>query len=125
MAWYDPDMSSKATGIDAVYFSVSDVARASAFYKALLDIRETTWENEHGAEWVLSDGSAFGIGRLPEHRASGTVLFAVDDVEGLSRVVTEHGGGLVGELRDLPNCTQQWCTDPEGNAIVLHRRRSS
>lgn len=117
-------MSSKATGVDAVYFSVRDVPAALAFYRALLDVRETTWENEHGAEFILADGNAFGVGRLPEHRPSGTVLFAVDDVAAATAAVTGHGGTLSGEVIDLPNCTQQWCLDPDGNAIVLHKRRS-
>jgi predicted enzyme related to lactoylglutathione lyase len=126
MGCYDPEMSSKATGVDAVYFSVQDVSRASAFYKALLAVSETTWENEHGAEWVLADGTAFGVGRLPDgHRPSGTVLFTVDDIEASCGTVTANGGSLVGELRELPSCAQQWCTDPDGNAIVLHRRRTT
>jgi predicted enzyme related to lactoylglutathione lyase len=104
---------------------VEDVARATAFYQAILDVRETTWENEHGAEWVLGDGSAFGVGRLPSgHRPSGTVLFAVDDVAAIAARVTELGGQLQGDVIELPVCTQQWCSDPDGNAFVLHRRRS-
>lgn len=119
-------MSTKATGIDAIYFSVSDVPRAAAFYKGLLDVKETTWENEHGAEWSLDDGSAFGIGKIPgaDHVPSGCVLFAVPDAAALTPRVTELGGKLNGELRDLPPCFQQWCLDPDGNAFVLHQRKS-
>jgi predicted enzyme related to lactoylglutathione lyase len=118
-------MSSKATGIDAIYFSVDDVARSIAFYKALLDVKDTTWENEHGAEWILDDGSAFGIGKIPgaAHVPSGTVLFAVPDVLVLTPRVTELGGKLNGDLRDLPPCVQQWCLDPDGNAFVLHQKK--
>ncbi|HTV92513.1 MAG TPA: VOC family protein [Verrucomicrobiae bacterium] len=117
-------MSSKATGIDAVYYSVRDVARSSAFYKALLDVKETTWENEHGAEWVLADGTAFGIGALPEHRVSGCVLFAVPSLEELRGRVAELGGRLDGDPREFPVCVQQWCFDPDGNAFVLHQKKS-
>ena len=119
-------MKGKATGIDAIYYSVSDVPRAAAFYKALLDVKNTTWENEHGAEWILDDGSAFGIGKLPGagQTTSGCVLFAVPNVEALTSRVTELGGKLSGELRDLEPCRQQWCLDPDGNAFVLHQRKS-
>ncbi|HTU69448.1 MAG TPA: VOC family protein [Candidatus Baltobacteraceae bacterium] len=113
---------SKATGIDAVYYSVRDVARASAFYKTLLDVSETVWESEHGAEYVLADGTAFGIGKLAEHRASGCVLFAVPDLEALRGRVAQLGGTLDGEVRTLPVCVQQWCFDPDGNSFVLHQR---
>jgi len=119
-------MTSKATGIDAIYYSVSDVTRSAGFYKALLDIKQTTWENEHGAEWILDDGSAFGIGKIPgaDPAPSGCVLFAVPDVAAMTPRVIELGGKLSGDLRDLPPCFQQWCLDPDGNAFVLHQRKS-
>ena len=119
-------MSDKATGIDAIYFSVTDVPRAAAFYKGLLDVNETIWENEHGAEWILRDGSAFGVGKIPgaPHVPSGTVLFAVTNVAELTPRVTELGGKLNGDLRDLEPCRQQWCLDPDGNAFVLHQKKS-
>jgi predicted enzyme related to lactoylglutathione lyase len=117
-------MNAKASGIDAIYFSVDDVARSIAFYKGLLDVKETTWENEHGAEWILGDGSAFGIGKIPgAHVPSGTVLFAVPNATALTPRVIELGGKLTGDLRDLPPCLQQWCLDPDGNAFVLHQRK--
>ncbi|MGB6984702.1 MAG: VOC family protein [Candidatus Aquilonibacter sp.] len=117
-------MNDKATGIDAVYYSVTDVPRAAAFYKGLLDVKDTTWENEHGAEWILDDGSAFGVGKLPGgHSPSGCVLFAVPNVEALTPRVTELGGKLTGDLRNLEPCRQQWCLDPDGNAFVLHQRK--
>ena len=118
-------MNERATGIDAIYYSVSDVPRAAAFYKGLLDVKDTTWESEHGAEWILQDGSAFGVGKLPgaPHVPSGTVLFAVADVTALTPRVTELGGKLNGELRDLEPCRQQWCLDPDGNAFVLHQKK--
>jgi predicted enzyme related to lactoylglutathione lyase len=118
-------MSNKATGIDAIYYSVADVPRAAAFYKGLLDVADTTWEGEHGAEWVLDDGSAFGVGKIPgaPHVPSGTVLFAVADLDALIPRVTELGGKLNGDVRDLEPCRQQWCLDPDGNAFVLHQRK--
>jgi predicted enzyme related to lactoylglutathione lyase len=119
-------MSTKSTGIDAIYFSVTDVPRAAAFYKELLDVTETMWESEHGAEWVLRDGSAFGVGKIPgaPHVPSGVVLFAVPNVEALIPRVTELGGKLNGDVRDLEPCRQQWCLDPDGNAFVLHQRKN-
>ena len=115
-------MSTKATGIDAVYYSVTDVPRAAAFYKGILDVTETTWESEHGAEFVLADGAAFGVGKLGEHRASGCVLFAVSDLASARPQVEKFGGKLDGDVREFPVCVQQWCFDPDGNSFVLHQR---
>ena len=119
-------MNDKVKGIDAIYFSVTDVSRAAAFYKGLLDVKETSWESEHGAEWILDDGSAFGVGKLPgaPHVPSGTVLFAVPNVEALVSRVTELGGKLTGDVRDLEPCRQQWCLDPDGNVFVLHQKKN-
>lgn len=115
---------SKATGIDAIYFSVKDVARSIAFYRELLDIATTSWEADHGAEWVLRDGAAFGVGKYSsgEYVPSGCVLFAVPDAAAAAPHVAEMGGKLVDGLREFPHCLAQWCEDPDGNAFVLHQR---
>ncbi len=117
-------MSDKATGVDAIFFSVKDVPRAIAFYRELLSIAETSWEAEYGAEWILGDGTAFGVGAYSsgEYKPSGCVLFAVPDVETLAKRVPQIGGTLIEGVRDFPNCRAQWCEDPDGNSFVLHQR---
>ena len=114
----------KAKGVDAVFFSVSDVARAIAFYRELLEITGTTFENEHGAEFILPDGFAFGVGKLKafEPASSGCVLFSVDDAAAAAARVPALGGKLIDEVRDFPKCRAQWCEDPDGNSFVLHQR---
>jgi predicted enzyme related to lactoylglutathione lyase len=115
----------KARGIDAIFFSVTDVPRAFAFYRGLLDIRETSFETEeHGAEWILPDGTAFGVGKYStmEHKPSGCVLFAVEDVEAIAPLVPQLGGKLIENVRTFPHCKAQWCEDPDGNSFVLHQR---
>ena len=119
--------SIKATGIDAIFYSVKDVKRAIAFYRELLDVRDTTFEDEqHGAEFILGDGTAFGVGAYSDNKwvPSGCVLFAVPDVAAAAQRVTELGGKLDGELRTFPSCVAQWCEDPDGNSFVLHHRTS-
>jgi predicted enzyme related to lactoylglutathione lyase len=120
-------MSTKATGIDAIFFSVRDVPRAIAFYREILAVKETSWEMEYGAEWILGDGTAFGVGKYSsgEYEPSGCVLFAVPDVEKAAPRVAELGGTLIEGVRDFPNCRAQWCKDPDGNAFVLHQRTVS
>jgi predicted enzyme related to lactoylglutathione lyase len=116
----------RAGGIDAVFYSVTDVKRSIAFYRGLLDVRETTFENEHGAEFVLLDGNAFGVGAYSsgEFRPSGCVLFAVLNVVEAAARVPALGGKLEGEVRTFPTCQAQWCQDPDGNSFVLHQRKS-
>jgi predicted enzyme related to lactoylglutathione lyase len=119
--------NTKAVGVDAIFFSVTDVPRAFAFYRALLDIRETSFETaEHGAEWILPDGTAFGVGKYAsgEYKPSGCVLFKVENVESVAPRVPELGGKLIEGIRTFPNCKAQWCEDPDGNSFVLHQRTS-
>jgi predicted enzyme related to lactoylglutathione lyase len=115
-------ISSRATGVDAIFFSVRDVPRGIAFYRELLDVRETTFENDHGAEFVLADGTAFGVGSTGEHRPSGCVLFAVPDVAAAAARVEQLGGKLIDGPRKFSACEAQWCEDPDQNSFVLHRR---
>jgi predicted enzyme related to lactoylglutathione lyase len=114
----------RITGIDAIFFGVKDVPAGIAFYRGLLDVRDTTFENEHGAEFILADGTAFGVGAYSskEWAPGGCVLFAVPDVAAAASRVAQLGGKLDGELRTFPTCQAQWCYDPDGNSFVLHRR---
>jgi predicted enzyme related to lactoylglutathione lyase len=117
-------MSIKAIGVDAIFFSVTDLPKSLAFYRELLDIRDTSFEGEHGAEWILPDGTAFGIGRYSsgEYKPSGCVLFTVDDVEAIAPRVAELGGKLIDGIRTFAHCKAQWCEDFDGNSFVLHQR---
>ncbi|MDQ2663799.1 MAG: VOC family protein [Candidatus Eremiobacteraeota bacterium] len=118
------DTGARATGVDAIYYSVKDVARAIAFYRELLDVREVTWENEHGAEFILSDGTAFGVGAYSsgDWAPSGCVLFSVPDLDAAAPRIELLGGKLVDHIRDFASCRSQWCEDPDGNSFVLHQR---
>ena len=114
----------KATGVDAIYFAVRDVARAKAFYSQLLEVAETTMDGDHGVEYVLPDGTAFGFGKYgDEWVASGCVLFTVADVDQARTTVENAGGKLLGDVRDFPKCRALWCEDPDGNSFVMHQRK--
>jgi hypothetical protein len=80
-----------------------------------------TFESEHGAEFVLADGNAFGVGAYSngEWRPSGCVLFAVPDVAAAAARVTALGGKLEGEIRNFPACQAQWCEESRRQLIRL------
>lgn len=116
----------KARGIDAIYFSVTDVPRAAAFYRHVLEVAEVTMESDHACEFVLPDGSAFGFGKYSDDKwiPSGCILFAVADVAAAAAGVPEAGGKLIDGVREFPTCHAQWCEDPDGNSFVLHARKT-
>ncbi|MBV9438934.1 MAG: VOC family protein [Candidatus Eremiobacteraeota bacterium] len=121
----------KATGIDAVYYTVGDIDGLTKFYTELLGVEpDTTWPGRL-AEWSFEDDSAFGLyktedGSSPSIR-SGSVMFAVGDIKAAidaakARGTTFHDGG---ELTDTPACLMAFGEDPEGNQFILHHRKQS
>jgi predicted enzyme related to lactoylglutathione lyase len=93
------------TAIDAHYSLAKDLDRAVAFYRDTLGLPIES-EFPSGVEFVLADGSAFGIAKMPgdEWHQGG-------------------GGSVFGEPMDYPVCTTAWCADPEGNTFALHHRK--
>lgn len=114
----------KVRGIAAIHYAVKDITRASAFWKPLLDIAETTFELDEATEWILRDGSAFVIGTFSgEWAPSSGALLDVADADATAALVKSLGGRLDGAVRDFGLCRMQWCEDPDGNIFVLHQSK--
>jgi predicted enzyme related to lactoylglutathione lyase len=116
--------TAKVSGVAALYYAVKDMPRATAFWRSLLDIAETSFEFDGATEWILRDGSAFVIGTFGgEWAQSRGAQFEVADVTATSELVKQLGGRLVEDQGDFGGCVMQWCEDPEGNVFVLHHRK--
>jgi len=117
----------KVTGIDSVYYTVTDVEACTKFYSELLGAEpETTWPGRL-AEWTFPDGNSFGVYGSAEATkgGNGSAMFAVADVaqavnDAKARGVTFHGDG---EITDTPSCHMAFGEDGEGNQFILHRRK--
>ena len=92
-------------GIDAHYYLAKDYERALAFYRDALQLEPTT-DFGGGVEFVLPDGTAFGLASMPngEWHAG--------------------GGTTVSDVMDYPTCVTVWCYDTEGNNFALHRLKA-
>jgi predicted enzyme related to lactoylglutathione lyase len=119
----------KVTGIDAVYYTVTDVGAQTKFYTDLLGADPaTTWPGRL-AEWEFADGNSFGLYQSEGHDGagggrSGSAMFAVDDVaqamaDAKARGVKFHDD----EITDTPACHMAFGEDPEGNQFILHHRK--
>ena len=111
-------------GMDIAAYLVKDPQAAIAFYRDVLGIQPTEVDDQgRGAEFTLADGSTFGVWK-PEDGATGAaVMFAVDD----AKAAVEHYRGRGLELSDImesPVCYMSFGQDPEGNAIIIHQRKS-
>ena len=115
------------TGIDATYYTVSDIDATTKFYTELLGAAPETQMPGRLSEWTFADGTSFGLYGMEGggETTSGSVMFAVEDVakavaDGKGRGVTFHEGG---EVTDTPVCHMAFGEDPEGNQFILHHRK--
>ena len=109
-------------GLDHVYYWVSDMDRAVAFYR---DVLELSLVRRNGDEWAEFD---CGASRLALHGAvhghapppgGATAVFLVDDLDTARTALSARGvtfgheGGVEGFARFLA------FTDPDGNTVQV------
>ena len=114
-------------GVDLFANMVSDPQRAIAFYRDVLGMTPTDIDEQgRGAEFTLADGSTFGVWKSEEGQPvpSGGVMFAVDDI-GQAVEVFRSRGLQLSDPMESPVCHMAFGSDPDGNAIIIHKRKSA
>ena len=111
--------------VDFVSFLTQDIARARRFYKETLGL-EIESEGEHDMEFKagqvtldIFDPSSIGQPFAPS--PAGLAL-RVDDVDTARTELEAKGVEFDGETIVTGVCKQAWFKDPDGNALMLHRR---
>lgn len=113
------------TGIDASYYTVTDLARATKFYTELLGAEPTLTHPDLVCEWTFAGGETFGLYKSSgAFRPSGGVMFAVADVPAALEIAKARGVTFHGGIEDTPVCHMAFGEDTEGNHFILHRRKS-
>ena len=111
--------------VDFVSFLTQDLARAKRFYAETLGLElETAGESDmelRAGQVTLDIFDPSSIGQAFAPSPAGLAL-RVPDVE-VARAELE-GKGVVfdGETITTGVCKQAWFKDPDGNALMLHRR---
>jgi predicted enzyme related to lactoylglutathione lyase len=106
---------------------VTDMKRARAFYEGALNLKPTMESN--GGMWVEYDlgPTTFGIGSYGDvwkPSADGTcIAFEVEDVAAELARLKSLGVPIHMDLYDTPVCHFGIVTDPDGNKIMLHKRK--
>ncbi len=115
------------TGIDATYYTVKDLERATTFYSQLLGMSPTMAVPDMVTEWTFAGGESFGLYKPPagegEFHPSGGVMFAVADVAATVESAKANGVTFHGGIEDTPNCHMAFGQDTEGNGFILHHRK--
>ena len=110
-----------------VAIAVSDKERARKFYQETLELKPTTTGME-GA-WVEYDIGpvTIGVGCHPAWQPSrdGTsVAFEVDDFDGTYAKLKSRGVTFDGEKTETPVCWMAQFRDPDGNKLLIHKRKT-
>lgn len=110
-----------------VAIAVSDKERARRFYQETLELKpdHTTME---GA-WVEYDlgGTTIGVGCHPAWKPSqeGTsVAFEVDDFDATLKKLSERGIAFDIPKTETPVCWMAQFRDPDGNKLLIHKRKA-
>jgi predicted enzyme related to lactoylglutathione lyase len=109
-----------------VAIAVTDPERARKFYQETLELRPTSTGME-GA-WVEYDlGTAtIGVGCHPDWQPSRdgtTVAFEVDDIDATIAKLKGRGVTFDMEKLETPVCWMAQFRDPDGNKLVVHKRK--
>jgi predicted enzyme related to lactoylglutathione lyase len=111
------------TGIDICGFLARDPQAMVAFYRDKLGLEPTEVDAEgRGAEFTLPDGSTFGVWKPDDGATGGFVMFAVSDVKAMRDRCRDRGFEL-SEPIETPVCYMAFGQDPEGNGVIVHRRK--
>ncbi|HZG36697.1 MAG TPA: VOC family protein [Gaiellaceae bacterium] len=111
--------------VDFVSVLTQDLPRAKRFYTELLGLHVET-EGEHDLELrcgqvTLDVFDPVSIGQPFAASPAGLAL-RVDDVDAARAELEERGVVFDGETIATDVCKQAWFKDPDGNALMLHRR---
>jgi catechol 2,3-dioxygenase-like lactoylglutathione lyase family enzyme len=111
--------------VDFVSFLTRDIKRAKQFYAETLGL-ELESESEHDMEFrcgqvTLDVFDPSSIGQEFAPSPAGLAL-RVPDVEAARAELEAKGVVFDGETIKTSVCKQAWFKDPDGNALMLHRR---
>jgi catechol 2,3-dioxygenase-like lactoylglutathione lyase family enzyme len=111
--------------VDFVSFLTRDIARAKRFYAETLGLEiETEGENDmefRAGQVTLDIFDPASIGQPFAPSTAGLAL-RVPDVAAARAELEAKGVQFDGETRDTGVCHMAFFRDPDGNALLLHRR---
>jgi predicted enzyme related to lactoylglutathione lyase len=119
--------ATKVKGVDAAYYMVKDLDRATKFYTDFLGMEPTLTVPDTVAEWTFAGDETFGIYKSPEgewHSGHG-MLFAVPDIKSAVEDYKKRGIQFEddGKIDESPACWMAFANDTEGNRFIVHQRK--
>jgi predicted enzyme related to lactoylglutathione lyase len=109
-----------------VAIAVSDAERARKFYQETLELKPAS--TAMGGAWVEYDlgATTIGVGCHPAWKPSRdgtTVAFEVGDIDAAITTLKQRGVTFDMEKTETPVCWMAQFRDPDGNKLVIHKRK--
>ena len=123
----------KITEIAFTGTSVSDMKRAKGFYEGVLGLKKSRAFGQFNGDdqWAEYDIGAGCLALItgasdqwPAHPAGTAPALEVDDLDAYMRKIRASGVKIIWEPRESPMCWMAVVADPDGNWVVLHKRKA-
>lgn len=120
----------KVTDIAFTCYPVTDLRRARRFYEGILGLKEARFFGSDDKGFVEYDIGAgtLGIGNgAPDWNPSpggGSAALEVEDFDAAIALLKTNGCRFRLEPLETPVCHMAIVSDPDGNSILIHRRKS-
>lgn len=107
-----------------------DISRARAFYENVCGLRPSqVWEDADHAwvEYDLAGHTLALVAGVPGWRpcADGaSIALEVEDFDAAMSALRTAGAAVAMEPSEFPGCRMAVVRDPEGNSLVIHRRKN-
>ena len=116
------------TEVAFVAIAVTDRARARKFYQETLELKPgLTAMNGDWIEYELG-ATTIGVGCHPDWKPSRdgtTVAFEVDDIDAAITKLKERGVTFDLDKTETPVCWMAQFRDPDGNKLLVHKRKAA
>ncbi len=120
----------KAVEIAYVVYPITDVARARGFYEGVLGLKETSFFQDGESQWIEYDigpGTLAIASAMEQWQPSSNGGAAALEVEDFDQAMSEAkaaGVPIVMGPADTPVCNMAVIMDPDGNALIIHKRKA-
>ena len=112
-------------------YSVTDIARARAFYEGALNLTPASVYGDSSRAWIEYEVGPHTLGITnmnPQWKPSangGSVALEVANFDEAITSLKEKGVSFHLEPMETPVCHMAFISDPDGNSICIHKRKSS
>jgi predicted enzyme related to lactoylglutathione lyase len=112
-------------------YPVTDMTRARAFYEGVLKLESSRVFGDNARQWVEYDfgTTAFAISNMSmedwKPSSNGpSIAFEVDNFDEAMASLRENKVQFRAGPLETPVCRMAVVTDPDGNSIVIHKRKT-